>query len=83
MSITDALVMATFTVPEKITTDPQSLLWLLPLVAAIAIVYKATKLPEIKIVNFVKESVVLFGSIVVFMFVTALVLYFIAWLIIE
>ena len=83
MSITDALVMATFTVPEKITTDPQSLLWLLPLVAAIAIVYKATKLPEIKFANFVKESVVLFGSIVVFMFVTALVLYSIAWLITE
>jgi hypothetical protein len=75
--------MATFTMPEKITTDPQSMLWLLPLVAAIAIVYKATKLPEIKIANFLKESVVLFGSIVVFMFVTALVLYSIAWLIIE
>jgi hypothetical protein len=28
--------MATFAVPEKITTDPQSMLWLLPLVAAIA-----------------------------------------------
>jgi hypothetical protein len=75
--------MATFAVPEKITTDPQSMLWLLPLVAAIAIVYKATKLPEIKIANFVKESVPLFGSIVVFMFVTALVLYSIAWLVIE
>jgi hypothetical protein len=75
--------MATFAVPEKITTDPQSMLWLLPLVAAIAIVYKATKLPEIKIANFVKESVLLFGSIVVFMFVTALVLYSIAWLVIE
>ena len=83
MSITDALVMATFTMPEKITTDPQSMLWLLPLVAAIAIVYKATKLPEIKIFNFVKESVILFGSIVIFMFVTALVLYSIAWLVIE
>jgi hypothetical protein len=75
--------MATFTMPEKITTDPQSMLWLLPLVAAIAIVYKATKLPEIKIFNFVKESVILFGSIVIFMFVTALVLYSIAWLVIE
>ncbi len=83
MFITDALVMATFTMPEKITTDPQSMLWLLPLVAAIAIVYKATKLPEIKIANFVKESVLLFGSIVVFMSVTALVLYSIAWLVIE
>jgi hypothetical protein len=75
--------MATFTVPEKITTDPQSMLWLLPLVAAIAIVYKATKLPEIKLANFLKESMILFGSIVVFMFVTALVLYSIAWLVIE
>ncbi len=83
MSITDALVMATFTIPEKITTDPQSMLWLLPLVAAIAIVYKATKLPEIKAANFLKESVVLFGSIVVFMFVTALILYAIARLVIE
>jgi hypothetical protein len=83
MYITYTLVMATFTMPEKITTDPQSMLWLLPLVAAIAIVYKATKLPEIKIFNFVKESVILFGSIVIFMFVTALVLYSIAWLVIE
>jgi hypothetical protein len=83
MFITDALVMATFTIPEKITTDPQSMLWLLPLVAAIAIVYKATKLPEIKAANFLKEAVVLFGSIVVFMSITALVLCAIAWLIIE
>ena len=83
MFITDAFVMATFTIPEKITTDPQSMLWLLPLVAAIAIVYKATKLPEIKIANFIKESVILFGSIVIFMSATALVLYSIAWLVIE
>ena len=60
-----------------------SMLWLLPLVAAIAVVYKATKLPEIKAASFIKEAVVLFGSIVVFMFVTALVLYAIAWLVIE
>ena len=83
MFITDAFVMATFTVPEKITTDPQSMLWLLPLVAAIAIVYKATKLPEIKAANFIKEAVLLFGSIIVFMFVTAFILYAIAWLVIE
>ena len=83
MFITDAFVMATFTISEKITTDPQSMLWLLPLVAAIAIVYKATKLPEIKFANFIKESVILFGSIVIFMSVTALVLYSIAWLVIE
>ena len=83
MSITDAFVMATFTVPEKIGADPQSMLWLLPLVAAIAIVYKATKLPEIKAANFLKEAVVLFGSIVVFMSIAALVLCAFAWLIME
>ncbi len=83
MSIIPALVMASFTTPEKIGANPQSMLWLLPLVAAIAIVYKATKLPEIKAANFLKEAVILFGSIVVFMSITALVLCAIAWLIIE
>lgn len=83
MSIIPALVMATFTTPEKIGADPQSMLWLLPLVAAIAIVYKATKLPEIKAANFLKEAVILFGSIVVFMSIIALVLCTFTWLIIE
>jgi hypothetical protein len=83
MTITASLVMASFTIPEQIGTTPQSLLCLLPLVAAIAIVYKATKLPEIKAVNFIKEAVVLFSSIVIFMFVTALILYAIAWLVLE
>ena len=55
MSIMPALVMATFTTPEKISANPQSVLWLLPLVAAIAIVYKATKLPEIKSANFLEK----------------------------
>lgn len=83
MSIMPALVMATFTTPEKISANPQSILWLLPLVAAIAIVYKATKLPEIKSANFLKEAVLLFGSIVVFMFIAALALCALAWLITE
>jgi hypothetical protein len=59
------------------------MLWLLPLVASIAVVYKATKLPEIKATNFIKESVVLFGSIVIFMFVIAFILYAIAWAVLE
>ena len=80
---TASFILASFTIPEKIGTTPQSMLWLLPLVLAIAIVYKATKLPEIKAINFIKESVVLFGSIVVFMLVTAIILYGIAWLVLE
>jgi hypothetical protein len=83
MSMIAAFVLATFTTPENIGVTPQSMLWLLPLVAAISVVYKTTKLPKIRFTHFVKESVVLFGSIVIFMAITALVLCAIAWLITE
>ena len=83
MSTIAAYVMATFTTPEHIGVTPQSMLWLLPLVASISVVYKTTKLPKIRFTNFVKESVVLFGSIVIFMAITALVLVAFAWLVTE
>ena len=83
MSTIAAFVLATFTTPENIGVTPKSILWLLPLVAAISVVYKTTKLPKIRFVHFVKESVILFGSIVVFMAITALVLVAFAWLITE
>jgi len=83
MSIIGAFVVASFTAPEEIGANPQSMLWLLPLVAAIVVVYKATKLPEIKIGNFLKEVAILFGSIVVFMIVTGLALCVLSWLITE
>jgi hypothetical protein len=78
-----ALVTAGFTAPEAIGTNPGSLLWLLPLVAAIAVVYKATKLPTISAGNFLKESILLFFSIIVFMAATALVLSGVAWFVLE
>jgi len=83
MLMIDVFVVANFAAPEKIGANPQSMLWLLPLVAAIVIVYKATKLPEIKAGNFLKEVAILFGSIIVFMVVIALVLCTLAWLITE
>jgi hypothetical protein len=83
MSVISAFVVATFTTPEKIGMTPQSMLWLLPLVVAIAIAYKATKVPKIKAANFLKEVVVLSGSIIVFMIITALALCALAWLITE
>ncbi len=83
MTTMTALLLANFTTPERIGVDPQSMLWLLPLVASIAIVYKATKVPKITAVNFLKETVVLFGSIVIFMIITALVLCASAWFITE
>ena len=81
MSTISAFIIATFTTPENIGVTPKSMLWLLPLVASISVVYKTTKLPKIKFSHFVKESVVLFGSIVIFMAITALVLVAFAWLI--
>jgi len=83
MSVETLFVMATFRAPENIGTNPQSMLWLLPLTAAIAVVYKATKLPKITAVNFIKEVAVLFGSIIVFIAITALALYALAWLTTE
>jgi len=83
MSTITAFVLATFTTPENIGVTPNSMFWLLPLVAAISVVYKTTKLPKIRFTNFLKESVVLFGSIVIFMVITALVLVAFAWLVTE
>ncbi len=77
------LLLANFTVPETIGVNPLSMLWLLPLVASIAIVYKTTKVPKITALNFLKETVLLFGSIVIFMIITALVLCASAWFITE
>ena len=74
-------MIATFTSPETIQPNPQSMLWLLPLAAAIAIVYKATKLQTITLRFFLKEVVLLFGSIVGFIIMAALGLYVLVWLI--
>jgi hypothetical protein len=81
MSMEAVFVIATFTTPENFGPNPQSMLWLLPLVAAIAIIYKATKLPSIKAGNFMKETLILFGSIIVFIIIAALALHAFAWLI--
>ncbi len=81
MSMEAIFVIATFTAPENFGANPQSMLWLLPLVAAIAIIYKATKLPAIKAANFIKEAAILFGSIIVFIIIAALTLHAFAWLI--
>lgn len=83
MTLLADFIIATFASPEEIGTSPQSVLWFLPLAAAIAVVYKATKLPKITAAAFLKETLALFGSIVVFIVITALALYLLAWLITE
>jgi hypothetical protein len=81
MSAMAHLIMAAFTVPEQIGTTPVSLLWMLPLIASIAIIYKTTKLPEMKLGLFVKETAVLCGSIIAFITLTALALFAVAYFI--
>lgn len=80
MSIANSLILASFSQPEMIGVNPQSMLWLLPLIAAIAIVYKTTKIPNIKPLGFIREVVILFGSIVIFMAITAVILFGMIWL---
>jgi len=79
MTISTMCVLGSFTTPMRIGTTPASMLWLLPLVVTIAVVYKATKVDKIRLWPFTRESAVLFGSILVFIGVAALVLYALAW----
>jgi hypothetical protein len=81
MPIADFLIIAVFTTPQNILTNPTEMLYLLPLTAAIAIIYKTTKLAEITPANFIKETATLFGSIVVVIITIILALYAVAWLV--
>jgi hypothetical protein len=83
MTVFSEVLLASFTTPMHIGTDPASMLWLLPLVASIAVVYKATKVHRIRPYPFFQESAVLFGSILVFIFAAALILYGMAWIVTD
>ncbi|MBN2591120.1 MAG: hypothetical protein JXA96_14735 [Sedimentisphaerales bacterium] len=83
MIITASLILASFTQPVNIGVNQQSMLWMIPLFVSFSIVYKTIKLPNLKFVSFLKEVVVLFGSIMVFIIITAVVLYACSWLLIE
>lgn len=81
MTILAISLLASFTTPVHIGTDPVSMLWLLPLVATISIVYKATKVARIQPWPFTRETAALFGSILVFIVVAAVILYALAWVV--
>jgi hypothetical protein len=76
-------LLASFTTPLRIDTNAASMLWLLPLVVTIAVVYKATKVHQIRAKAFARETALLIGSIMVFIAVAALILYGVAWLVTE
>lgn len=79
----DIHLIAALTSPMNIPTTPQGLLWMLPLVLAISIAYKAMKLPSLKLSILIKETAGLFGSIVVFMFLIAVGLLVFDWFILQ
>jgi hypothetical protein len=83
MTAETSLLLASFTTPIQIDTTAASMLWLLPLVAAIAIVYKATKVHTIKWNSFLRETALLFGSIIVFVIAATLVIQAVDWLVTE
>jgi hypothetical protein len=72
--LTSFFVTAAFTSPEPVGVDVWAVLWLLPLSAAIAVCYKATKVRTIRTADFLKQSGALFASIVGFMAVAGVVL---------
>jgi hypothetical protein len=78
-----AMMLGSFTTPMRVGTSPASMLWLLPLVVSIAVVYKATKVHRVRPWAFAKESAVLFASIVVFILVAAVILYGLTWIVTE
>ena len=72
-------LLASFTHPIEIGTTPGSVLWMFPLLAAISIVYKATKIRVLFWDRFLRETVVLVITVSLFMVVTAIALNVIVW----
>ena len=73
-------MLALFTAPIHIGTDPASMLWMFPLLAAIAIIYKATKMRVFFYRQFIREVALLFVTLSGFMIAAVIVLNLITWL---
>ena len=74
-------MLATFTSPETIGTTKTSMLYMFPLLAAITIIYKATKMRVILWKRLAIDSLILFATVSGFMIGAIVVLNLIAWLI--
>ena len=75
------LILGGFTEPIHIGTTPASLLWMFPLLASIALVYKATKMRVLFLRKFFREVVILFLTISIFMILTGVGLNVLVWLV--
>lgn len=74
-------ILASFTSPMTIHTDPWAMLYMFPLLAAIALVYKATKMRVIFWKRFILQSVLLFLTVSGFMIAAIVVINLISWLV--
>lgn len=74
-------MLASFTAPIEIGTNPASMLWMFPLLAAISLVYKATKMRVLLPRKYMLESLLLFLSVSGFMIMAIIVLNLLSWLI--
>jgi hypothetical protein len=74
------LMLASFTAPIDIGTDWVSMLWMFPLLAAIAVIYKATKMRVFLYKTFVREALILFATLSGFMIAAVIVLNLVTWL---
>lgn len=68
-------IVAAFTVPEYIGVEPKTMLWMFPLLASIAIIYKATKLRVMFLGKFFKEAAILFCTLSLFMILLGIALH--------
>ena len=76
-----ASMLASFTAPITIHTDPWAMLYLFPLLAAIALVYKATKVRVIFLRSFFLQSLLLFLTVSGFMIAAIVVINLISWMV--
>ena len=74
-------ILAAFTAPIHIGTDELSMLWMFPLLAAIALVYKATKMRVLFTKKYLMQSALLFLSVSGFMIMAIIVLNLLSWLV--
>ncbi|MHC4288039.1 MAG: hypothetical protein ACYSO7_13535 [Planctomycetota bacterium] len=75
------IILASFSAPIEIGTTPASMLWMFPLLAAIALVYKATKMRVLFTKKYLIQSLLLFLSVSGFMVMAIVVLNLLSWLV--
>lgn len=68
-------LLATFSVPQTIGTNPAQLLWILPLAVAGIVVYKTIKLPQISPAILLKETFILLAFLICLLLLITIALF--------